>query len=68
MRLQLNISLVQITDAEIDIIDIQGKRIFNKMINGRDQIELDVSQLQGGIYFVRVTSQGKTFIKKLVKE
>ncbi|NRA93441.1 MAG: T9SS type A sorting domain-containing protein, partial [Psychroserpens sp.] len=64
----LNISLVQITDAEIDIIDIQGKRIFNKMINGRDQIELDVSQLQGGIYFVRVTSQGKTFIKKLVKE
>ena len=50
---------------KIIIINILGKEVFES-IDGLKQI--DISNLKQGIYFIRIQSQGKTFIQKIIKE
>lgn len=49
------------------VVDILGKELFST--NGKDQkIKIDISQLQKGIYFLQINSNGKTLLKKVVKD
>jgi len=64
----LNISLETGIIEKITIYNVLGselKNIFNK-----DSVDkpIDVSDLQSGVYFVQVTSEGKTATKKFVKQ
>jgi hypothetical protein len=49
--------------GEIQILDITGKTILNVIANEAKQ-SIDISGLENGIYFVKVGSQTKKFIKK----
>jgi len=52
--------------AEVVLMDITGKEVYNETINGSSQI--DVTGLQKGIYLVRIldTTSNKIIIKKLI--
>lgn len=53
------------TNFDIKIIDITGKTLIN-IKNNFNQINL--SNLQSGIYFLSITKNGKLFTKKIVKK
>lgn len=52
----------------IELINLSGKQIslFPKI--GADKTSIDISTLQNGIYFLKLTSYEKTVIKKVVKK
>lgn len=56
-------------NTKVSVTDIQGKTILTKqMISGTKQLELDVSGLQSGMYFVKVVSGAASATRKLVVE
>jgi len=59
------------TKVNVDLYDIQGrklKNIFNRQVSdGIFQQVIDVSQLEGGIYFYRVEYDGKRQLVKFVR-
>lgn len=50
---------------QISIIDCTGKIVFNNKTN---ENKIDVSELQNGIYFVKIVANDKVFQQKIVKE
>lgn len=59
------------TNAQVNIMDIKGaivKSIANKLVAGINVMELSISDLPKGMYFVQVTSSEGTSTKKLVIE
>ncbi|MES2760788.1 MAG: T9SS type A sorting domain-containing protein [Bacteroidota bacterium] len=55
------------TRIHVAVVDVLGKEILQEESNGAEQITLNVSELKQGIYFVKVTIDGKYTIKKFVK-
>ena len=55
------------------MLDLQGKLIEQKVLDitsGINTLEININQLQlsKGVYFIKLVSKGKEFIKKLVVE
>ncbi|MCO6460817.1 MAG: T9SS type A sorting domain-containing protein [Saprospiraceae bacterium] len=67
----LNIDLSDIKDndnVQVTITDISGKKVmFGQKNYLKDRLQLDLSQLTGGIYFVQVSSGNFRAIQKIVK-
>ncbi|MEO1030425.1 MAG: FG-GAP-like repeat-containing protein [Bacteroidota bacterium] len=54
-----------LTEKIATVFDITGKRVYNqKLTNNR----LDVSSLQGGLYVLRIESDGKSIRRKFIKK
>jgi len=62
--LQLN---TQVTNAEVIIYDMVGKEIMRKKLTG-DKMEIEKGSLEQGVYFVRVVSDERQWVEKLVVE
>jgi hypothetical protein len=60
----LTIANIESTDLNIEIMDITGKVIKQQALNGASKITLDISNLSSGIYFIKIGSEFKKFIKK----
>lgn len=54
-----------LTEKIATIFDISGKRVFNQRITNN---QLNVSSLQGGIYFLRIESDGRSIRRKFIKK
>lgn len=52
---------------QIELYNIQGQTIYNTIIN-QTQNEIDLSDVTPGVYFIKVSSQGKVVYYKVVKE
>jgi hypothetical protein len=56
-----------IIEGNVSVIDILGKKLISKSLNDKNSLELDVSNLIQGIYFINVksgtVSQTKQFVK-----
>lgn len=53
---------------EIEIMDILGKTLLKSQVR-ENNIRLNVSSLQSGVYFAKVSSNdGNTIVKKFVKD
>jgi len=50
------------------VIDIQGKQILETHILDGTQIQLDVSDIQSGMYFVKISTNNRNLVKKLIIE
>jgi uncharacterized repeat protein (TIGR01451 family) len=53
--------------VEVQVYDVQGKVILDAdqhLIDGKTSV--DVSKIQSGIYFMKVVSEGKSVVKKLI--
>ncbi|MBI5916011.1 MAG: T9SS-dependent M36 family metallopeptidase [Bacteroidetes bacterium] len=68
----LNIALVaeKQTDVSISLLSVDGKTMMEHTVSvlGNDQYSLDVTQLPGGFYFVKVSSGDGVLVKKVVIE
>jgi len=64
----LNIKLNNITNADLSIYDIQGKLVLKQSVSEEQNLELNVSELQSGLYFVKLNTNNKELVKKLVIE
>ena len=62
--LQLN---TQLKAAEVVIYDILGKEMMRKKMSG-DRMEIERGSLESGVYFVRVRSEDRQWMEKMVVE
>lgn len=53
-------------DVEIEIRSIDGKVIDSKTIYASQEIQMDLSNYNKGLYFIVIRSESKTLIKKLI--
>lgn len=61
---KLNIRLNEVENYTIAIMDIQGK-VFKVLKTSQLQVEVDVHDLANGIYFVRLTNDNSSIIRKI---
>ncbi|MCH8317865.1 MAG: T9SS type A sorting domain-containing protein [Bacteroidetes bacterium] len=67
-QLNIRFSDKSVTNVDARIIDIRGKDVYKangKSVNGQN-LEIPVKNLENGIYFLRIDSGGKVFMKKFV--
>ncbi|MEO6901496.1 MAG: T9SS type A sorting domain-containing protein [Bacteroidia bacterium] len=58
-------------NTSIQVMDISGKKVMEQKgirINGNNERKLDFSNLKNGTYFIRVVSDDKSIIKKVLKK
>lgn len=55
-------------EVEVTVIDLNGRTVASRSLNcdGDCQLRLDLATLPAGDYFVRVQSEGNSFVKKLI--
>lgn len=65
--LKITLSNSQSNDLNLTIINSLGKQVYNtkRTINSEVQT-FDVSKLSAGIYFLRVSTNSSSFVKKLI--
>ena len=51
---------------KIEIFDIIGKPIYEKIISDKNENEIIISQLKEGYYFVKISNNNQSFTKKLI--
>ncbi len=60
------ITLNAINKVEIKIINIVGKIVFHKTISNQESTEINVSELEAGIYFISATTNTNTYYNKKI--
>jgi hypothetical protein len=65
-----NISLGNIQPTAIDVYDLTGKVILSKSAIQSSNIEtsIDLSNAATGIYFVKITAENQSTVKRIIKE
>ncbi|MFZ4106313.1 M4 family metallopeptidase [Flavobacterium sp.] len=56
-------------DVKVDLFDIRGRKCFNTIYQNSNSIfnqEVNIGQLEKGMYLLNVTSEGKTATKKVI--
>lgn len=54
-------------NAMVTFYDYSGKKVYNQQVT-RNNTKINVSNLSSGVYFVKVISDGKTGLKKFIKQ
>ncbi|MFY7937602.1 MAG: leucine-rich repeat protein [Flavobacterium sp.] len=62
---ELFIDMKNLTNTQLEVMDITGKVIFNEYLNSNSTI--DTSNLKNGIYLFKLTSDNGSVITKVVK-
>lgn len=65
---ELNLSFSSNVTAIIELLDVYGKTLLKTPHANGDNIRLDLHSLASGIYFVKVSANGKNTVKKFVKQ
>ena len=55
-----------IDEAQLSVMDITGRVISTQEVSNFSTVELDISNMNSGLYIIRVNYDGDTFVKKLV--
>ncbi len=67
---KLKLNLTSDDFVNLELFDLQGnkvKDIYNNFLSSGEQIlDLDISDLQSGIYFIKLQCNGKTTVKKMM--
>ncbi len=70
-NLAINFYLENQSDITIDLIDLKGNKIQMLLLESNSRGEttksIDISSYQKGIYFIRLTVDGKQSVKKFIK-
>lgn len=57
-----------VSETAISVYDIQGKLLLSeKMLPQNGSFTIDVSSFENGVYFVKISSEGNSVVKKLLK-
>jgi hypothetical protein len=63
----LNLQVNSTEYETVIITDLSGKLVKRKIILTNDEIQIDVSDLKKGVYFLNIQGAGKSVTKKLIK-
>ena len=58
----------QANEITVEIHDIAGRTLLSQQSDHSDHIQIDLSKLPSGLYFVKLTSEQYTHIYKIVKQ
>lgn len=64
---QLNVTLSQPINTRIAVYNILGQEVLNKTASSKNVV-ISVSELQDGVYLVRIEAEGHVITKKFVKQ
>jgi hypothetical protein len=65
----VTLSLVDNTPATIEVVSMQGVSVYNATANSNNMfVNINLTQLTSGVYFIKVTQNGNTTVQKLVKQ
>ncbi len=65
----VTLSLVDNTPATIEVVSMQGVSVYNTTVNSNNLfVNINLTQLANGVYFIKVTQNGNTTLQKLVKQ
>lgn len=53
--------------AKIEIYDMKGSMLMTKEVVGKSLFEMNIGQLNSGLYFLKVTTEESTFFTKVLK-
>lgn len=63
----VEVPAIEIKDAQLSLIDLTGKVVIRQKVDaGNGKVQLDVSDLPKGLYFVKYENGGKPELKRLV--
>lgn len=66
-RFDITLNKAQVVDVLVEVFDIQGKRIDDKLIpSGNVQQAFNYNRLSEGVYFIQLTAQNEIVTKKLL--
>jgi len=65
---QFSILNSQFSIINVEVFDIYGKKLLEQKAEGRKQKEIDISNLQAGIYFVKISTEKGITVKKVIKQ
>lgn len=54
--------------TEVMILDMNGRTVKHYVVNGFNEMRLNVSDLQSGVYFIRVSNETTTALSKFIVE
>jgi len=63
----LNVIAPQRSISEINIYDVQGRKVMSKSVDSEDRTEVNISELTNAIYFINVTTDNGSFTKRIIK-
>lgn len=63
----IQLTSTKINNYQVDIYTIDGKIVSVNTTKGNTNLLLDVSTLESGMYFLRITSNGTSFTEKFLK-
>jgi len=65
-KIAINFSSIKINNVQI--VDILGNIIYSKNINNNSELIIDKNNIVHGIYFLKLNSDDKTIVKKIIFE
>jgi hypothetical protein len=54
--------------TEVRVLDMNGRTVKHYVVNGLNEMRLNVSDLQSGVYFIRVSNETTNAVSKFVVE
>ena len=54
-------------DSKIEVFDINGKTVSTTVKSGNDGATIDLSSVNSGVYFVKITAGNQTAVKKIIR-
>jgi hypothetical protein len=54
--------------TEVVVLDMNGRTVKHYVVNGLNEMRLNVSDLQSGVYFIRVSNETTNAVGKFVVE
>lgn len=64
----LNISLVNISNVNYELYALDGRLILNNEFKNVNEIKIDLSNNESGVYFLKLNINGEIISKKIIKE
>ena len=65
---ELRIENGELRIENVEIFDVYGRNLLSHTANRTPQTALDISHLQAGLYFVKITTEAGEVVKKVVKQ
>lgn len=56
------------TNLDFQVFDILGKQVINGSTNSENLLKIDVSDLEHGLYLIKIASKDKNVTKRFIKE
>jgi len=68
-KIEIMSSVFGVNDCQIELFDLNGRRLLSKNIRkGNENMKIDVSGLESGMYFCKISTDKKSMTKKLIIE